>query len=239
MNSKDFNAMLAAARAMLKTHREGVKLDEHAVKWAQALVVANPTDKRRPSPMRDCILEMFEGREGSGLRRDDISASMHPLPGPANLAAMLHDMTHREPVYLWMHRRKGQTRGRYYVTRKARDDAADADAASLSLALEARAKERAARLAKNDAAFAARAVAKAQEKAQKKAESKPRYATTRKTASGSAGSPPSPTIAPNDPRIQRAVTPRGRYEVTEADLQSRIFTGTALGTNPMTGRAWE
>jgi hypothetical protein len=160
MNTAQFNGMLHAARAMVAAYHDGTKFDEQSIRWAQTLVDANPTDKRRPSPMRDAILALFEGKEAAGLRRDEIAAGLPTEVEPGNLVAVMYDLTKREPVHLWIHRPRGDKWGRYYPTKQYRDAAADAEASNLAVALEAKAKERSARLDKNAAAKAARAAAK-------------------------------------------------------------------------------
>lgn len=237
MNSAKFNAMLKAARELLRLYHAGTETDPHVVRWAQELTAANPTEKRRPSPLRDTILAQFDGRDG--LSREQIAAGITGKT-ERDIASALHDMSHREPRYLWMHRHKGHKCGRYYTSQAARDAAARDEHAALAAALELAERRRQQKIAKVEANRVARAekrkAAKPAQSAKQPKKPEPiELAPARKAFNGAVatfkerptltapkttnarvnpdqGMPwapkpkaetPSPTIDPNDERIQR------------------------------------
>lgn len=237
MNIPQFNAMLRSARDMLARYHAGAEFDPETVKWAQALTAANPVDKRRPSPMRDRALALFEDPQhrATGLTVRRIAELAHVEPKTVN------DINHRG----MLHKGAGYP-PLYFLT-------AEAAAASMPppkpekqpkiprLAKTPRPRQHVKReidlvTTESHAAKVLKRPTKAQQIPQ--AMFKPKKPAVPPLASGSVFIPPSPTIDPNDPRIQRAPTPKGQFEVTEADLKIRIFGGTVPGTNPMTGRAW-
>lgn len=271
MNSAKFNAVLKAAREILRLYHAGTETDPHVVRWAQELTAANPALKRRPSPLRDTILAQFDGRDG--LSRDEIAAGITGKT-ERDIASALHDMSHREPRYLWMHRHKGHKCGRYYTSQAARDSAAKDEHAALAAALELAERKRQQKLAKVEANRVARAekrkaanppivpVKKADpieltpaRKAFNGAVStfKARL-TTPKTANarvnpdqGGAWAPkpkaqtPSPTIDPNDKRIQRGTpyTHDARYQCAPNERPFGAgFSAMPIGYSPVTGRPW-
>jgi hypothetical protein len=142
MNIEAFNRMLRSARDLLAKYHEGVTFDPATVQWAQELVAANPTDKRRSSPLRDAVLALFDVdplRKSTGMT----SGEMAGLVGltTKDLAANLYHMVHGACPILWAHQPRGARWAQHFDTAAARDAFA-AQAAQAEQAEEQRRQER-------------------------------------------------------------------------------------------------
>ena len=232
MKTEDFNRMLRSARDMLARYHEGVTFDPATVHWAQELTAANPVDKRRPTPKTDKLMDLFVDpvARKNGLTFVEMAAMLGEKEDVNSARVKLVSK-------LCMQRKMFSARdgrcARYFVTGAERDAWRGTPKAK---------PEQAPKIPRLAKTARPRQHVKRPIEAQQipQALFNPKTPKVAPPASGSVFIPsaPSPTIDPNDPRIQRAQTPKGRFEVTEADLHHRTFSASKPGTNPLTGRPW-
>jgi uncharacterized protein YceH (UPF0502 family) len=217
MNTAQFNAMLHAARELLRLYHAGTETDPHVVRWAQTLVAENPRDKRRPQPIADVFLALFDDPETRVAGLTTRAAETGTKFSTKTVRKAFYRLTHDGQLWL-LPRAPGERAGRYFAAAADRDAAQKAKPARQDVAPAAERQVAAGVVAKSAA------VPKTAQKPKKEPKMKiPRLAKTppprQSQAFNGAGQEPHAPMAAKVPRNPDVKKP-AKGKITREEWQS-------------------